>query len=408
MHKSKLKNTLRVRNNIYDYIIVLTIISVIFAGELFGAFTPIVLLGFLASIYSIFVKRIWEHYLIPRCKYLILFFLFFLIYSLGAISWISDRKQYVINVIWTYCFIFDFLLIFYCSLRANKPVKSIVIGWILFTVVNLCCSYWEITTGNHFASGSFNADNQNALKIYSAVTYGNYNSFSIVLCLSLVFNLLYMQLYNKLKNQIFALLLIICIFVVLLVNTSRGSLLCFILFSIPMWYTIRHIRGLRYIVLAIVLCLVGYIWYEYSEIISLIIEERLNSRPDAGEDPRWKLWKAGLEIANQWWYIGSGPGSMMYEYAKNHIFILYAHNLWIQLLVEYGLLITLIFIFICIKLVRKTLFSIDPILKSIGLYFVFCWPVLTIIDEGYMKVVHWIFFASIFSIIYHRKYCIYE
>lgn len=394
--------------NIYDYVIILTIISIVFAGDLFGAFTPVVLTGFLTSIYFVFRRRIWEHYLIPRCKYLILFFLIFLIYSLGAISWINDRKQYLINVIWTYCFIFDFLLIFYCSLRANKPVNSIVIGWIIFIVVNLCCSYWEITTGNHFASGSFNADNQDALKIYSAVTYGNYNSLSIVLCLSLIFNLLYMQLYNRLKNQIFALLLIICIFVVLLVNTSRGSLLCFTFFSIPMWYTIRHIRGLKYIVLTLVICIVGYIWHEYSEIICQIIEAQLNSRPDAGDDPRWRLWKAGLEIASQWWYIGSGPGSMMYEYAKNHVFILYAHNLWIQMLVEYGLLITLFFISICINIVRKTLFSIDPILKSIGLYFVFCWPVLTIIDEGYMKVFHWIFFASIFSIIYHRKYCIYE
>ena len=40
--------------NIYDNIIILTIISVIFAGKIFGAFVPIKIIGCVASVYFLF------------------------------------------------------------------------------------------------------------------------------------------------------------------------------------------------------------------------------------------------------------------------------------------------------------------------------------------------------------------
>lgn len=390
------------KRNVYDFIIIATIISIVFAGDLFRAFTPIILIGFSASIVFFFRIKKWTKYLYPRIKSILFFFFFLLLYSITAIMWITDLKQYMISVIWLYCFIFDFLLLFYCSLRAQYPIKSITIGWIFFLVINLVCAFWEITTGNHLSAGSYFADT-NKFRIYAAVTYGNYNSLSIVLCLCLLFNLLYMSLFNKLRNQILSIILIVCIFIVLLINTSRGSLLCFALYPIPLWYTIKHVKSLKYLVLILFLGVIGFIWYEYSSIIISIIEEQLNARSNPDEDPRWKLWSAGLNIANQWWYIGSGPGSMVYEYSKRHIFIFYAHNLWIQMLVEYGLLLTVCFVIFCFRLIRKTLFTSDLLLRIIGLFLIFCWPVLTIIDEAYLKSIHWIFFASIVSIIYCRK-----
>ena len=39
------------KRNIYDYIIILTIISTIFVSNIFGAFHPIKVIGFLASFY---------------------------------------------------------------------------------------------------------------------------------------------------------------------------------------------------------------------------------------------------------------------------------------------------------------------------------------------------------------------
>lgn len=394
------------KRNIFDYIIILTIVSVIFTGDSFGAFTPIVLIGFFASLYLIFNPAIWKKYLLPNCKFILLFFIFLFAYSVLSVLWTTGEKFYVINIILTYCYSFNFLLLLYSILRSNRGADSIITGWLVLTILNLCCSFWEITTGNHFSSGSFNADSlasQGHFRIYSAVTYGNYNSYSIVLCLSLLFILLFMNINNKMRWQVFSIVLLLVIAFVLLVNTSRGSLICFLLFFIPLWYTISHNKKIKYLVFLLLISVIVYIWYEYSDMITVIVEEQLNARPDPNDDPRWELWKAGLDIAAQWWYIGSGPGSMTIEYEKKRLLIIYAHNLWIQMLVEYGLLITLLFFKFYLGIVKKTLFSIDKFLKIMGLYFIFCWPILTIIDEGYFKPVHWIFFASVYSIIVYRK-----
>lgn len=392
--------------NIYDNIIIITVLSVIFTGDFWGAFTPIFLIGFLASLYFIFRPFVWKKYLFPNCKFVLYFFFILLGYSIVSALWTSSENFYVINIVLTYCYGFIFLLILYCTLRSNRGVESIVNGWVVLTIVNLCCSFWEITTGNHFSSGSFNADSmasQGYFRIYSAVTYGNYNSYSIVLCLSLLFILLYMKMNSKIRQYVFSVILLLLIAFVLLINTSRGSIVCFLLFFIPLWYTIRYNRNAKCFILTLLMSAVGLVCYKYADIIMLIIEEQLNARPDPNEDPRWELWKSGLDIANQWWYIGSGPGSMTVEYKKRKLFIIYAHNLWIQVLVEYGLVIMLLFMKFYWNLMKSTFFSMDKVLKIVGLYLVFCWPVLTIIDEGYFKAIHWIFWASIYSIVVYRK-----
>lgn len=395
------------KRNIYDYIIILVITSVIFAGEMFRAYTPIIIIGLVTSVYFFVNVKIWTKYLYPRLKYTLLFFFFLCLYSIASLIWISDIKQYSISTIWLYCFIFDFLLIFYSSLRAKQPIQSILIGWMVFIIFNLSCSFWEILTGEHLSAGSYTAE-INKFKVHAAVTYGNYNSLSIVLCLSLLFNLLYMYSSNKLRNKLFSILLIVCIFIVLLINTSRGSLLCFALFFIPLWYSIKNIKSLKYTIIIIIGTIIIYAWYEFYDIIYLIIENQINSRSSAENDPRWRLWSAGLNIATKWWFIGSGPGSMVYEYTKEHVFILFAHNLWIQILLEYGFIILSFFVGFYLRLLKQTLFTTDKLLKIIGLYLLFCWPVLTIIDEAYLKSFHWTFFASIISIIYHRKNNNYE
>lgn len=394
--------------NRYDYIIILTIVSVIVAGEAFGAFTPIRLIGFVASFYFIFLFRGWKTYFLLRNLRVVLYLFVFLVYAMLSSLWITDVKEYLIATLSLYCYVFDFLLILYCVQRAQKPIDSVVMGWILFLVLNLLCATWEIISGEHFTTGSFQAGEMMAggiRRIYAAVTYGNYNSFCIVLCLTLLFLLLYMQLKKRISSQIFTVVLFFCVCTVLVINTSRGALLCLLLFMIPLWYVIRKQKMFKYMVLLMLFIIGYYLWIGYSDIILFLIEQKLSARSGGAEnDPRWVLWEAGLDIATQWLYLGAGAGSMIYEYTREHIFILYAHNLWIQLLVEYGFLITFIFVCFYIKLLFFTLRSSDSLSKTIGLYLLLCWPILTIIDESYMKAFHWIFFASVYSILYCRKY----
>ena len=387
--------------NRYDYIIILTIVSVIVAGESFGAFTPIRLIGFAASFYFIFLFRNWKEYFLTRNGKTTIFLFIFLIYAIISALWITDVKEYFIATLSLYCYVFDFLLILYAVQRAKKPTNSIIIGWILFLTINLLCAFWEISTGEHFTTGSFQAEETmtgGIRRIYAAVTYGNYNSFSLLLCLTLLFLLLYIYLNTNTVSQLLGIILFFSICIILIINTSRGSFVSLFLFIIPLWYVIRRLRGIKYLFSFLLLGIGAYLWVEYANDIIFLIEKKMDARSGgASSDPRWALWEAGLDIASNWMFLGSGSGSMIYEYKIRHIFILYAHNLWIQMLLEYGFLITSFFIVFYLKLVWRTLFSSDNLLKIIGLYLLFAWPILTIIDEEYLKSFHFVFFASAYK-----------
>ncbi|WP_290534316.1 O-antigen ligase family protein [Alistipes sp.] len=399
--------------NKYDYIIILTIISIIFVGEVFRAFHPIKIIGFVASFYFLFTFNKWKGFFLRKNKKLVSFFFFWLAYSAASVLWVGDSKNYIISALTLYCFVFVFLLIFSLSQLARDPIGSIVKGWMIFLVLNLICAFGEIITGEHFSSGSFQADDIERdisgvvmNKVYAAVTYGNYNSFSVLLCLTLLFLLLYIYSKPKIISQLFGILLFFCVCIILIINTSRGSLISLFLFIIPLWYAIRKMKGIKYLFIASLFIIGIYLWIGYADDIIFLLEKKLDARSGgASSDPRWILWNAGLDIASQWMFLGSGTGSMMYEYKLNHVFILYAHNLWIQMLLEYGIVTTLCFICFYLRLTWKSLFSSDSLLKIIGLYLLFAWPVLTIIDEEYLKSFHFVFFASVYSIFYCRKYC---
>ena len=219
------------RRNIYDYLIIITIVSVIFAGETFGVFTPIRLIGFVFSLYFIpILIKIGKKFL-RQYRNVFIFLILFIFYSLLSVLWIVDVKQYFIDVLSAYCYVFDFILILYCSRYASKPLDSIILAWIIFALLNLSCSFWEITTGNHFSSGSFQAAEMMesvagiyTFRVYSAVTYGNYNSLSIVLCLILLFILLYIYQKSSITSQLFAIVLILCISFVLFLKRKMQSI----------------------------------------------------------------------------------------------------------------------------------------------------------------------------------------
>ena len=50
--------------NRYDYLIIVTIFSSIFAGETFGAFTPVKIIGFFFSFYLVVYFQQWRNLLL--------------------------------------------------------------------------------------------------------------------------------------------------------------------------------------------------------------------------------------------------------------------------------------------------------------------------------------------------------
>jgi len=97
---------------------------------------------------------------------------------------------------------------------------------------------------------------------------------------------------------------------------------------------------------------------------------------------------------------------MVYELSKLNetLGTNYSHNLFIQLLLEYGLIIFILFTAMLLTMVYRMYKSSSLVLNRISYFMIFCFPVLTIVDEGYQKNHIWLFLTSIYIIYYCLKH----
>ena len=396
--------------NKYELVIIITIFSVIFAGTPFRAFIPVRVIGLFASFFYLLSSDFKRTIHTSDIKPLKLFFKLFLAYSFIAVLWTSDIKLYLIDTLSSYCYVFDCLLIFYCSRRTKNPIRVFVIGWLLLTVANLACGCWELTTGNHFDEGNYLHAKEAATDVYvfrpySAVTYGNFNSMSILHCFSLLFILLAYKDASFL-NKILLIILYFCIGAVLVINTSRGSLMCYALFFIPFIYDNKNNKLTLLIMFLLIVTISFGIFVFWGDEIMTLLDYRFGKGLNMDDEPRTKLINIGLQIAQDWLGIGSGPGSMTHQYEHSPLSygVNFCHNLWLQLLVEYGLVLFALFFVMIIVMIKRQVLSRNPIVKLMGIYMFFCYPVLTVIDEQYHKPFQWLFLISVYSIYYNLSH----
>lgn len=396
--------------NKYELVIIITIFSAIFAGTPFRAFIPVRVIGLFASYFYLRSSDFRRTIHTSDIKPLKLFFKIFLAYSFIAVLWTSDVKLYLIDALSSYCYVFDCLLIFYCSRKSRDPIKVFVFAWILLTIANLACGCWELTTGNHFDEGNFYHEKEAATDIvefrpYSAVTYGNYNSLSILHCFSLLFILLSYK-YASIVKKLFFILLYFCIGVILMINASRGSLICYVFFIIPFIYENRTNKKTLLLIIALMVTIGSWLYILFGNEIMMILDMRFGEGINMSDEPRTKLIQIGLHVIQEWFGIGSGPGSMIHQYEMSGMSygVNYCHNLWLQILLEYGLVLFVMFFVMIFVMIKRQILSHNPIIKLVGIYMLICYPVLTIIDEQYHKPFQWLFLISVYSIYYNLSH----
>jgi len=268
--------------NKYDYWVYVIIMSMIFFGSTFGFFSPTRLLGGFAFLYLIFSHEFKCFLMQLKCRSLKFLYLIFLLYIVVSVYWINDFKSYSIASIDTFCRVFITLFLFFCTIKSKGKIKTLIGAWMLFLIANLYVAFWEISTGNHLSAGSYQADSMMMsydgimnYRMYAAVTYGNLNSFSLLLCLLLLFVLLWMSLGSN-RQKMIGIVVIIMISIVLIINTSRASLLCLLLFLIVFMKSFSVKQRYALLSLLFFACLILYV--EYEDEIYFLINRKLENR----------------------------------------------------------------------------------------------------------------------------------
>ena len=391
--------------NKFDYFIILTIISLAYGEyEALGAFTPIRLIGALSICNLIKNWRILKRS--PFVGWLRFLFFWWLCMTV-SILWTPDMIKGVIYWYHFTCIIGCILFLFRSTLKAKSPLFSFSMGWMLFVVITLPIALWEIYTGSHLSSGSFNegAVFGGEWRRFAAVTFANYNSYSLMLTYTLPFFVLLTWSKSEQRGRLFRLIVIttfVITSIILLINSSRAAFVClFILVIIVLIFQYKDFSTFQRVFLLGITSLSVYLLIQNIENIEIF--SQLFARLDGGnafaDSNRTKLIKIGLKIASDNYYMGGGIMSMVPLYSRYQADFNYAHNLIIELLVEHGALICGLFLGLFAKSLMKIYRIKEHRYRFLFYFILFSFPFMIVIDDSYFgRSGFWIYLATIISI----------
>ncbi|GEM_PF-3099999 len=394
------------KESLYKFLLSSLIVSQIF-GLYGGALVPSRILA-MAFLPFCFLNR-FSVRMYKQQSFFIVFLLVSFIYSFL----LHLLNQTSVNLNNTIYFLINLLLLIegvYFSSLIDKPYLTIWRAWLIFISLTIPIALIEIFLDIHLSVSYLSSDQVVGLiglkKQFASVTFGNYNLYNFILVASMPIIASIFLSEEKISNlmRIYILAILSLMLFVIIVNASRGAIASYALSAfIFLWYFIKRnsFKPLFFLKLSVVILPVlgGIIYYILNADFITYLMYRLSS---AGfeDNVREGLFENGLNMLFDSYLLGVGPGNFEVRLAQlgKSARILPPHNMFIELLSEYGIFIFIIFITFLLKIYTRTFKSSGEI-KFILLASILTLPINFLINSNYIYVVYmWIYFGTLFSI----------
>lgn len=391
--------------NLYDKFIILLIGSTVLGTVQVSILSHLVAAGMMCLPFTLLEVR--EVILRGKIKSVVLWALCFLTYAILSIAWSSYRSESFEGTWYLGWTISTFIGITHASSKANNPVKSLIEGWLLLMLCTLPIALWELTTDSHIPGfGDFNAssqtiasDGKDAKLMFAAVTYKNYNSYCTLI--SMAMPLLFYGLCNYTHKLLYT-IGIIATTLIVVINSSRGALLALGIDIVIFLFYYKRLE-IKHKVLVTWGLVLGFIAFAIQwgfaiasqAIFRIFLADKLNDTSNTGRIDVWSLsWQAFCDSYG----LGTGAGTMIPTLKATGYWLNFCHNMIVEMLLQYGMVITLPFVWIiaktCIGLLRRKGFD-----RMLGLMFTISFVPLAIIDDSYLGHTYvWMWLAAIISI----------
>ena len=392
--------------NRFDYFIIFLIASLAF-GAIGGSLQVVRLLTiiFFPTFFRRFVFHSAFYGSYVNCV------IVFLLYASISLFWTPDRGEGLKELFYFFVHFLAFFEILVFSKYARKPLESIPIGWLVSVSMTLVVAMWEITTDQHLQWSRMDSDtklnigSEIILRRFAAVTFYNYNGYVTFLCFALPFVLFFLLKPGRTyKNSFIPIIAVLLSAVCILINASRGGLLTLILMSI---FLFRH-YGVKRLISRSSIMLIGlsaYVAYRFGNIISLVIGVRAEHGIVNPEEGRLVIWQNVLRAFSQTYGLGTGIGGIAKEMSNVTMGILVPHNIFLEILLEFGVLFFIVFVLFYVQTLKKILFNPNSIYKSMLLMALIPFPIYTIINSRYLLSPYvFIAFASLIVFINHERF----
>lgn len=335
-----------------------------------------------------------KNYLNIKNKYIkicIIFFIIWSIYSMLSIFWIKDKYMYIVTN-------FNVVIGTFCIIYFSKNLNNIEIFENIFKIaifsVTINCIYYIIVRNTYI--GGF---------------YHNTNDLATVLLFVLPSNIyfIYKDLENN-KKLIFRILqYIICIITFFFIN-SRGCMLGValgvggIIFNIFIKNKKKILKNKRNIIIGLILIFISITFsiYFLSNFLSNIRLKPVRLATNSNQ-VRINLIYNAIEFLKQDlnFIKGIGAGNSIYYYQNYSIYTVHEiyspHNLWIQVLLEYGIIIFIFFVLTWILIIMNLLKNKNKI-NNIFIFFMFAMLIACISSSTLLtREYFWIIIAIIIA-----------
>jgi len=344
-----------------DYILIevtlfMYIVSLIIFSQLPTYAFISVIIGMLLVILHLFFSVIQKKELLFMNSTLYIYSIFF-IFTIASILWSTDMDlALIMNVRMAYLLI---TIITIYSILQKYDISSSIHYGIIFGIFLNFILYFDL----------INVPIETWLWLRYQGTTGNPNVLAIVSIFSIFSSiiLLYIYRYKNYLKYLHITNIIISIFLILITASKKGilfgSLLLFIylLFSHNKFKKIIYIAGTLFLgwMIAIQYFNIDKLFEKVS--YGLIRFERLfglgGTHIDKSSQDRMNLIKNGLEKFSEHPYFGFGIDNFRYY------FNFYAHNNYVELLFDVGIIGTVIYYMMYIILIKKTTYLKDKFLK---------------------------------------------
>lgn len=397
--------------NHYDNFIILLIGSAVLGTVQVSIISHLMLSGLVCLPFTLMEVR--SAIIRGRTKPIVLWAAGFVVYAALSIIWANYRSAALEGLWYLFWTVSTFIGLCHAGSKANAPVKSFVEGWLLLVLLTLPIAFWEIICDTHIPGfGDFNANSQtmsaegeDTQLLFAAVTYKNYNSYCTLI--SMAMPLLYYGLCQYRSKWLYT-VGIIATTIIALINSSRGALLAvgidIIIFLF--YYKRLEIKRKALVTWALIIGFIVFVvqWgfiIAQQAIFRIFLADNLNDTSNTGRFDVWTLsWHAFCDS----YALGTGVGTMMPTLKATGYWLNFCHNIIVEMLLQYGVVITLPFVWIlaqtCVGLLRHKGFD-----RMLGLMFTISFIPLAIIDDSYLGHTYvWMWLAAIISISLIQKH----
>lgn len=396
--------------NRYD--IMLILMCWLMAAGLFGGFLqPVRVLIFLLTPFFVNDAIRSELHIVPPLRevpsyrYEQICFVLWGCYAAISLYWAIDMLESTkafLHLIINFIGFGEFL---WLASKAQKPQQSVIIGWALMFLTTVPIALHELITDEHLPMSLQESDYSikfggsiAEVRRFASVTFGNLNTYNVVLCMTFC-TMMVCTLRDTFKERFFGYLMMISIAVLIVVNSSRAAFIC-LAFGILI-YILVLMRKRHHVILLLggIVTAAGILIYRYADLFSFVIMRfQTQGLEDVG---RLGVLTHGIEELIRTYGLGIGIGNfiptMLNEY---HLDIAAPHNLLLEVGVQFGVIILLLFIGMFVRVYKRskkgTIFN-----RSSAILTILPFIPISIIDSGYiLKVPTWIFFATIYVLAY--------